>query len=39
MGWALWQDEQQRAAKMHLAFAALRQVPVGVTAGQTHFKC
>jgi hypothetical protein len=31
MGWALWQDEQHRAAKMHLAFAALRQVPVGVT--------
>jgi hypothetical protein len=31
MVWALWQDEQHRAAKMHLAFAALRQVPVGVT--------
>jgi hypothetical protein len=29
--WAGWQDEQQRAAKMHVAFAALRQVPVGVT--------
>jgi hypothetical protein len=28
---AMWQDEQHRAAKMHLAFAALRQVPVGVT--------
>jgi hypothetical protein len=31
MVWALWQDEQHRAAKMHGAFAALRQVPVGVT--------
>lgn len=35
MMWAVWQDEQHRAAKMHVAFAALRQVPVGVrvTAG------
>jgi hypothetical protein len=34
-GWAVGQDAQQRAAKMHGAFAALRQVPVGVrvTAG------
>ena len=31
MVWAVWQDAQHRAAKMHLAFAALRQVPVGVT--------
>ena len=31
MVWAVWQDEHHRAAKMHLAFAALRQVPVGVT--------
>ena len=31
MVWAVWQDERHRAAKMHLAFAALRQVPVGVT--------
>lgn len=31
MVWAGWQDEHPRAAKMHLAFAALRQVPVGVT--------
>jgi hypothetical protein len=31
MVWALWQDNQHRAAKMHVAFAALRQVPVGVT--------
>lgn len=29
--WALGQDEQPRAAKMHVAFAALRQVPIGVT--------
>ena len=29
--WAVWQDERHRAAKMHVAFAALRQVPVGVT--------
>ena len=35
MVWAVWQNEQYRAAKMHVAFAALRQVPVGVrvTAG------
>src|ERR1700752_1958152 len=31
MVWALWQDTQHRAAKMHVAFAALRQMPVGVT--------
>jgi Transposase DDE domain len=31
MVWAVWQDEQHRAAKMHVAFAALRPVPVGVT--------
>jgi Transposase DDE domain len=31
MVWAVWQDEQHRAAKMHVAFAALRQVPLGVT--------
>jgi hypothetical protein len=35
MAWALWQDAQHRAAKMHVAFAVWRQVPVGgtVTAG------
>ncbi len=31
MVWAVWQDEQHRAAKMHVAFAALRNVPVGIT--------
>jgi hypothetical protein len=31
MVWAVWQDAQHRAAKRHGAFAALRQVPVGVT--------
>src|SRR5262249_43809394 len=31
MAWALWQDAQHRAAKMHVAFEVLRQVPVGVT--------
>jgi hypothetical protein len=31
MVWAVWQDAEHRAAKMHVAFAALRQVPVGVT--------
>jgi hypothetical protein len=31
MAWALWQDEQHRAAKMHVAFAGLRQGPVDVT--------
>src|SRR2546427_3740028 len=31
MAWALWQDDQHRAAKMHVAFAVLRQGPVDVT--------
>jgi hypothetical protein len=31
MVWAVWQDGQHRVAKMHVAFAALRQAPVGVT--------
>jgi hypothetical protein len=31
MAWALWQDDQHRAAKMHVAFAVLRQGPVNVT--------
>ena len=31
MAWALWQDVQHRAAKMHVAFEVLRQVPVDVT--------
>lgn len=31
MAWALWQDDQHRAAKMHVAFEVLRQIPVGVT--------
>jgi Transposase DDE domain len=31
MGWAVWQDKEHRAAKMHVAFAALRQGPGGVT--------
>jgi hypothetical protein len=31
MAWALWQDAQHRAAKMHVAFAVVRQVPVDVT--------
>jgi hypothetical protein len=31
MAWALWQDEQHRAAKRHVAFAVLRQGPVDVT--------
>jgi hypothetical protein len=31
MVWALWQDDHHRAAKMHVAFAALRHIPVGVT--------
>jgi Transposase DDE domain len=31
MAWALWQDAQHRAAKMHVAFEVWRQVPVGVT--------
>ena len=31
MAWALWQDEQHRAAQMPVAFAVLRQGPVEVT--------
>jgi hypothetical protein len=31
MMWAVWQDAQHRAAKMHIAFEVLRQIPVGVT--------
>ena len=31
MAWALWQDAQHRAAKMHVAFAVLRHGPVDVT--------
>jgi hypothetical protein len=31
MAWAVWQDDQHRAAKMHVAFEVLRQIPVGVT--------
>jgi hypothetical protein len=35
MAWALWQDDQHRAAQMHGAFAVLRQGPVDgtITAG------
>jgi hypothetical protein len=36
MVWALWQDAQHRAAKRPLAFAAVRQVPVGVTVTAGH---
>jgi len=32
MAWALWQDEQHRAAKMQVAFAVLRPGPVEVTS-------
>ena len=31
MAWALWQDDQHRAAKMRMLFAVLRQGPVDVT--------
>lgn len=31
MAWALWLDEQHRAAKMHLTFEVLRGIPVRVT--------
>jgi hypothetical protein len=31
MAWALWQDDQHRAAKRPGAFAVLRQGPVDVT--------
>lgn len=31
MVWAVWKGERQRAAKLHVAFAALRHVPRGAT--------
>jgi hypothetical protein len=31
MLWAMWQDDQHRAAKMHVAFAVLRHGPIDVT--------
>jgi hypothetical protein len=31
MAWALWQDEQHRAAKAHVAFEVLRGLPVDAT--------
>jgi hypothetical protein len=31
MGWALWVDEEHRAAKMHLVFEVLRGIPENVT--------
>lgn len=31
MAWALWQDAEHRAAKMHVAFAVIPGVPVNVT--------
>src|SRR5262249_12651388 len=31
MAWALWLDDQHRAATMHLAFEVLRGIPVRVT--------
>ncbi len=31
MAWALWQDAQHRAAKMHVAFEVIGQVPVDAT--------
>jgi hypothetical protein len=36
LGWAVWPEEPHRAAKLHVAFAARRPVPVGVriTAGK-----
>ena len=31
MAWALWLDEDHRAAKMHLTFEVLRGIPTQVT--------
>jgi hypothetical protein len=36
MAWALWQDDQHRAAKMPVAFEVRRQIPVGVTVTAGH---
>lgn len=37
MAWALWQDSTHRAAKMHVAFQVVQQIPiqVSVTAGNS----
>jgi hypothetical protein len=34
--WAVWHDDQHRAAKMHVAFAVLRHGPVDVTVTAGH---
>jgi Transposase DDE domain len=31
MAWAVWQDERHRAAKLHVAFEVVRQLPIAVT--------
>jgi hypothetical protein len=36
MAWALWQDNDHRAAKMHVHFDVLRGVPVEVTVTEGH---
>ena len=36
MAWALWQDDQYRAAKMHVAFAVLRHGPVDVVVDRGY---
>ena len=34
MAWALWLDDEHRAAKMHVAFEVLRGIPVKVTISE-----
>mgnify|MGYP000509975687 CR=1 FL=1 len=36
MAWALWVDDQHRAAKMHVHFDVLKGVPVDVTVTEGH---
>jgi hypothetical protein len=38
MSWALWTDDEHRAAKMHLHFEVLRGIPVGVTVTDGNAK-
>jgi hypothetical protein len=38
MVWALWLDEEHRAAKMHLAFEVLRGIPVQVRVTEGNAK-
>ena len=36
MAWAAWQDDTHRAAKLHLAFDVIREVPLTATITPGH---